>query len=175
MLENWESDHISVRPPLENNSVLLRKCDLSVIFQAIVTIYRLFSTLGTIQVAYTTRNTSTASPGQDYLDTSSTLTLVDGEYRKEIRVTIINDNIPELDEIFTVQLTSVTGGKESLLWIKSKFIHPCTGYTHACRAVSAFTFCGNRWLIISQQHWSLTSGSTLFDNWKSWRKKTVCF
>ena len=67
--------------------------------------------MGTIQVAYSTRRTSTALPNQDYVNTSSTLTMVDGEYRKEIKINIINDNLPELDEIFSVQLTSVTGGK----------------------------------------------------------------
>ena len=76
-----------------------------------MTVYRVFSTLGTVQVAYTTRRTSTAVPNQDYVDTSSTLTMVDGEYRKEIRISIINDNLPELDETFSVQLTGVSGGK----------------------------------------------------------------
>ena len=73
--------------------------------------YRLYSTLGTVQLGYSTRRTSTAVPNQDYTDTSSTINMVDGEYRKEIRISIINDNLPELDETFSVQLTSVTGGR----------------------------------------------------------------
>ena len=80
-----------------------------------MSVYRLYSTLGTTQVAYSTRHILTASPNQDYVDTSSTLTMVDGEYHKKIRISIINDDLPELDEVFSVELTSVTGGMLILL------------------------------------------------------------
>lgn len=75
-----------------------------------MSVYRLYSTLGTTRVAYSARQISTALPNQDYVDTSSSLTMVDGEYHKEIRISIIDDDLPELDEIFSVELTSVTGG-----------------------------------------------------------------
>ena len=80
-----------------------------------MSVYRLYSTLGTTRVAYSTRQISTALQNQDYVDTSSTLTMVDGEYHKEIRISIINDDLPELDEIFSVELTTVTGGMLVLL------------------------------------------------------------
>ena len=38
--------------------------------------------------------------------------MVEGEYRKVINIDIKNDDIPELDESFNVNLTGVTGGKE---------------------------------------------------------------
>ena len=41
--------------------------------------------------------------------------MVDGEYHKKIRISIINDDLPELDEVFSVELTSVTGGMLILL------------------------------------------------------------
>lgn len=47
--------------------------------------------------------------------------MVDGEYRKEIRVDIIDDNLPELQESFGVQLTGVTRGDRKILIIYHEF------------------------------------------------------
>ena len=71
-----------------------------------------FSSLGTINVIYSTQS-STATPNKDYIEKpSSQFSMVEGEYRKVINIDIKNDDIPELDESFNVNLTGVTGGKE---------------------------------------------------------------
>ncbi len=57
----------------------------------------------TVTVTYATRK-GTALPGQDYRGTQGTLTFNPGETTKTIPVTVINDQVPEPTETFTVKL-----------------------------------------------------------------------
>ncbi|KAJ7335780.1 hypothetical protein JRQ81_013721, partial [Phrynocephalus forsythii] len=80
-------------------------------------INREFGSLGVINVTYTTvpgflglRNQTerrSAEPGVDYLPVSGSLLLGEGETSTTINVTILEDNIPEMQEFFLVNLTSV--------------------------------------------------------------------
>uniref|UniRef100_A0ABM5FTD0 Adhesion G-protein coupled receptor V1 isoform X1 n=1 Tax=Pogona vitticeps TaxID=103695 RepID=A0ABM5FTD0_9SAUR len=80
-------------------------------------INREFGSLGIINVTYTTvpgflgsRNQTEgnlAEPGVDYLPVSGSLLLGEGETSATINVTILEDNIPEMQEFFLVNLTSV--------------------------------------------------------------------
>uniref|UniRef100_A0A8D0G948 Adhesion G-protein coupled receptor V1 n=1 Tax=Sphenodon punctatus TaxID=8508 RepID=A0A8D0G948_SPHPU len=78
---------------------------------------REFGSLGVINVTYTTvpgllglRNLTDwalAEPGVDYVPVSGSLLLGEGETSAAINITIIEDDIPELQEFFLVNLTSV--------------------------------------------------------------------
>ncbi|KAK7486836.1 hypothetical protein BaRGS_00021983 [Batillaria attramentaria] len=79
---------------------------------------RKFGAIGRVQVLYQviqgtlsalTADLSLAVPGQDFVAVSSgTIELADGATSGTIPVTIINDLIAEIDELFLVQLMSVT-------------------------------------------------------------------
>ncbi|XP_075693474.1 adhesion G-protein coupled receptor V1 [Rhinoderma darwinii] len=80
-------------------------------------INREFGSLGDINITYTTSVTltpplngtsmSTAEPGLDYIATSGSLILLDGETTAAINVTILEDDLPELQEYILVTLVSV--------------------------------------------------------------------
>ncbi|WP_017294026.1 S8 family serine peptidase [Geminocystis herdmanii] len=63
----------------------------------------------TVTVQYATANGS-AIAGSDYTNTTGTLTFTPGETSKVINVPILNDNINEPDETFTVTLSNPTNG-----------------------------------------------------------------
>jgi uncharacterized protein (TIGR03437 family) len=64
----------------------------------------------TVKVDYATANGTATTAGNDYLATSGTLTFSPGAPSKPIKVTIKGDKLVEPDEIFTVNLSNVTGG-----------------------------------------------------------------
>ena len=74
-------------------------------------VYRLFSCLGEVSVNYSVASLSKASPNVDYKQKSTQFIMFPGEYRKEINIDIIDDELPELDETFRVTITAVEGGK----------------------------------------------------------------
>ncbi|XP_062985697.1 adhesion G-protein coupled receptor V1 [Elgaria multicarinata webbii] len=90
-------------------------------------INREYGSLGVINVTYTTvpgflglRNQTTgtlAEPGVDYIPVSGSLLLGEGETSAVINVTILEDDVPELQEFFLVNLTSV-----------ELIIHPLTSF-----------------------------------------------
>jgi len=60
----------------------------------------------TITIAYTTVANGTALAGSDFTTTAGTLTFLPGQTTATISVPIINDNMPEPNETFTVSLSS---------------------------------------------------------------------
>ena len=64
---------------------------------------------GTVTVAYATSD-GTAVDGSDYTAKSGTLTFNAGELSKTISVTVLEDNVDEDSETFTMTLSGVTGG-----------------------------------------------------------------
>ncbi|MFN8495673.1 MAG: Calx-beta domain-containing protein [Caldilineaceae bacterium] len=62
-----------------------------------------------VNVNYTTSDGTANQPG-DYAASSGTLTFLPGETNKTFSVLIINDNLPEANEVFNVTLSNVTGG-----------------------------------------------------------------
>ncbi|MGI0480657.1 Calx-beta domain-containing protein [Geminocystis sp. CENA526] len=67
------------------------------------------ATTQTVKVQYATAN-GTAMAGSDYTSTMGTLTFNAGETSKTINVPILNDNISEPDENFTLNLFNPTNG-----------------------------------------------------------------
>uniref|UniRef100_G1KP04 Adhesion G-protein coupled receptor V1 n=1 Tax=Anolis carolinensis TaxID=28377 RepID=G1KP04_ANOCA len=90
-------------------------------------INREFGSLGVINVTYTTvsgfldlKNQTEgilAEPGVDYIPLSGSLLIDEGETSAVINVTILEDNVPEIQEFFLVNLTSV-----------EIIIHPSTSF-----------------------------------------------
>jgi len=75
-----------------------------------VTVQRLGGSDGEVTVNYETSNGS-ATAGNDFEATSGTITWKDKESGvKELTLNIIDDNVVESDETFTLELTEVTGG-----------------------------------------------------------------
>ncbi|XP_056394317.1 adhesion G-protein coupled receptor V1 isoform X2 [Hyla sarda] len=78
-------------------------------------INREYGSLGDINITYTTFGThplngtsmSPAEPGLDYIGTSGSLMILDGRTTAAINVTILEDDIPELQEYILVTLVSV--------------------------------------------------------------------
>ncbi|XP_031463513.1 adhesion G-protein coupled receptor V1-like, partial [Phasianus colchicus] len=80
-------------------------------------INREFGSLGTINVTYATvtgllsvsnqTEPTLAEPGDDYVPASGSLILEEGETSAAINITILEDDIPEVQEFFLVNLTSV--------------------------------------------------------------------
>uniref|UniRef100_A0A8C7EBG5 Adhesion G-protein coupled receptor V1 n=1 Tax=Nothoprocta perdicaria TaxID=30464 RepID=A0A8C7EBG5_NOTPE len=80
-------------------------------------INREFGSLGTVNVTYATvpglltiRNETDmtmAEPGTDYIPVSGSLILEEGETSAAINITILEDDIPEMQEFFLVNLSSV--------------------------------------------------------------------
>src|SRR5262249_13716387 len=74
-----------------------------------VTVTRTNGATGLVTVHYATADASATAPA-DYTATSGTLSFADGEVSKTIVVPIVDDNIPEGSESFTISLTNPTGG-----------------------------------------------------------------
>ena len=64
---------------------------------------------GVVSVDYATSN-ETAIAGEDYVDTSGTLTFGDGDTSESFTVTILDDALDEGDENLTLTLSNPTGG-----------------------------------------------------------------
>ncbi len=98
----------NVRPgeiQLEDNSLRVAENGTAVI----VTILRLNGSDGTVTVDYRTVGI-TATPNEDFVHRSGTVTFAEGETRKEIAITIIDDLIVEGDEQFAFTIDNVGGG-----------------------------------------------------------------
>ncbi|OXB72852.1 UNVERIFIED_CONTAM: hypothetical protein H355_000852 [Colinus virginianus] len=80
-------------------------------------INREFGSLGTINITYATvtgmlsvsnqTEPTLAEPGDDYIPASGSLILEEGETSAAINITILEDDVPEVQEFFFVNLTSV--------------------------------------------------------------------
>ncbi len=77
-------------------------------------VLRIGGSKGTVTVDYATKS-GLALSGSDYAETNGTLTFLEGEAGKSIRIPITRDaNILEEDESFSVHLTNATGGASIL-------------------------------------------------------------
>ena len=76
---------------------------------ATISVIRKGGSTGQVTVDFSTSN-GTAQAGLDYVATSGTLTLLNGESSKSFSVPIINDNLNEGTETVNLTLTNVTGG-----------------------------------------------------------------
>ncbi|MCG6538005.1 MAG: S8 family serine peptidase, partial [Syntrophales bacterium LBB04] len=75
-----------------------------------ITATRTGGSAGAVSISYATSN-GTAVAGSDYTSTSGTLSWADGDTaNKTFTVPIINDTLDEINETFTVTLSSPTGG-----------------------------------------------------------------
>ncbi len=70
-----------------------------------VTVVRTGGTTGNLSVDYSTSN-GTASAGQDYTSASGTLTFTGGETSKTIQIPIADDATTEIDETFSISLST---------------------------------------------------------------------
>lgn len=77
--------------------------------QVTLIINRTQNTAGPLTINYTTSN-GTATVGNDFAATSGIITFADGETSKTISVSIIDDNILESNERFTVTLSNPSNG-----------------------------------------------------------------
>lgn len=73
-----------------------------------LTITRGGNTAGIATVNYATSN-GDALAGSDYVTKAGTVTFADGETSKNITITILNDNIQEINEFFNVTLNNASG------------------------------------------------------------------
>lgn len=76
--------------------------------KASLTVVRTGGSSGAVTVTYSVDG-RTASPGSDYITPSGSLTFQDGETSKTIDITLVNDDIFEPDEEFTVGLLGTNG------------------------------------------------------------------
>jgi len=74
-----------------------------------IEVQRKRGTLGQVTVEFALL-AGTAQPGQDYRDTSGTLTFVDGEQRKTVTVRVVDDAVQEADETFRFVTRNPGGG-----------------------------------------------------------------
>ena len=74
-----------------------------------VTVQRSGGSEGEVQVDYAT-NAGSASAGGDFVGANGTLVFADGVTEQQFTVQLVNDNIQESDESFTIQLSNPTGG-----------------------------------------------------------------
>lgn len=65
-----------------------------------------------IQVLWRVTSVSGADPSQDLTRTSGTLMFDPGDNEKNIEVGVRADDVPELDELYTVEILSVEGGAD---------------------------------------------------------------
>ncbi|XP_069114315.1 cell death abnormality protein 1-like [Argopecten irradians] len=77
--------------------------------QVDITVKRIGSTFGSIKVTWAAFD-GTAVHGLDYINTGGILFFGDGDNEKDISIHIINDDVFELKEKFSVKLTKVTEG-----------------------------------------------------------------
>src|SRR6185436_5816316 len=75
----------------------------------LLTVIRTNGSTGLISVRYRTFDIS-ASSGSDFVGTNNVIAFADGETRKSASITILNDNVMEGPEAFTVELFNPTGG-----------------------------------------------------------------
>jgi Ca2+-binding RTX toxin-like protein len=75
--------------------------------QALITVYLSNTSIQAVGVNYATSNV-TAIAGTDYTATTGTLTFAAGEMLKTIIVPILNDNLNEANETFSINLTTPT-------------------------------------------------------------------
>ncbi len=80
---------------------------------ALITVQRVGGTRGTVTVAVATSNI-TAFSGLDYTALSTTLTFAPFESSKVIAIPIVDDTTNEEDEMFSITLSSPSGGAELL-------------------------------------------------------------
>lgn len=76
-------------------------------------VIRTGNTRGEVQIPYSTAN-GTAVSGTDYLPASGNLIFSDGQTSANFSVTILNDNLPEKPETFSVSLGSPSGTTATL-------------------------------------------------------------
>jgi hypothetical protein len=76
-----------------------------------IIVSRTGGSFGTITVQYATSN-GTATAGQDYTQTSGTLTFLNGETGKLITIPILNDTTDEPDETLNFTLSNPTNGAQ---------------------------------------------------------------
>ncbi|PZD73694.1 Bifunctional hemolysin/adenylate cyclase [Acaryochloris thomasi RCC1774] len=76
--------------------------------EAIISVLRTEGSDGTISVDYSI-NDGTARDGSDYTGSSGTLTFGPGETKIDVRVPILADNQPEVDETFNIAIGSPIG------------------------------------------------------------------
>lgn len=81
--------------PLEGSGTLL------------LTVKRTLGSSGPVSVSWASVNGSANAPG-DFIASSGTLDFADGETSKTISITLVNDNVLETNESFTVVLTNPT-------------------------------------------------------------------
>lgn len=75
----------------------------------VIAITRHGGALGEVSVDYATQNTL-AKAGEDYTETSGTLTFKQGETKKLISIPTIDDNKNDPNEVFKLNLSNPTGG-----------------------------------------------------------------
>lgn len=76
---------------------------------AVLTVARVGGTYGDVSVDFATEN-GTAIGGSDFVSASGTLSFRDGEAAHSISIALIDDQVAESDESFTVKLSAPTGG-----------------------------------------------------------------
>lgn len=74
-----------------------------------ITIDRISGAKGDVTIDYTTKN-SLAKSGDDYTETSGTLTFKEGESQKIISVPVLSDDANDPRETFKFELSNATGG-----------------------------------------------------------------
>jgi parallel beta-helix repeat protein len=74
-----------------------------------LTVLRDGGTAGNVIIDYATSN-GTAAAGSDFVTTTGTLSFADGETSKTLTIPLINDNLAEGPETFSVSLSNPTGG-----------------------------------------------------------------
>ena len=80
----------------------------------VVTLGRAISTTATVEyrtVGMAGNNGITANPGEDYTDTSGTLTFAPGETRKTVSVTVLDNSLNEGEEYFQLVLENATNAE----------------------------------------------------------------
>lgn len=78
---------------------------------ATITIQRLGEAAGTVGVTLTTRAGS-ATPGQDYVESTNTYTFTDGQQSLNVPVTVLDDLVLETAETVQLTLSAPTGGAD---------------------------------------------------------------
>lgn len=103
-------------PPLEPGVIDLLPPTVEVQEDAISVTLHLTRTLGSDGQATVTLESDdiTATGGDDYETVTDTVTFEDGETEKTVQVYILDDTQDEDDELFTVQISNVTGAAPGL-------------------------------------------------------------
>jgi len=91
------------------SSSIYRVAENSIAGNAIITVLRTGSKLGTVSVDYVTTTNGTATPVSDYGSVSNTLVFGSGETSKTFTIPIVNDTLIEGDETVGLQLSNAAG------------------------------------------------------------------